>query len=292
MVSPGRRAVATLGSFDGAVRSQTLATRRGVRAVDPDRFVTCCSVDPVSGLLAVVEGDADGIEADSGSTSSAARGFGEVKCGLPIDGDRLQRVYGIREDIGPPRCSTGTTSAVGRRPAVTRTRAPGVPRPRTSIFFRRARARARMVGPCLRGRERGMSPLVPGHPRRNRTAAVTNSERATTTCTRVSATSGHNALVRPRISANGSPNATGSRSCSLVTTASPALRSRTPPCSTVSNPRATSGGTRPPEPGTAVTVARRDSRRPSRRRGRTGRGIPPSGRCAIRARRRARGGPP
>lgn len=79
--------------------SHYLQTETVLEAADrhPDRVIPFCSVDPR--MIFDEEGFRDVIES---YVSSGARGFGELKAGLPIDDDRMCLLYEICEEYDLP----------------------------------------------------------------------------------------------------------------------------------------------------------------------------------------------
>jgi len=64
----------------------------------PDRLIPLCSVDPRMRV-----GGRDGLaEKVGGYVERGARGFGEIKVGLPVDDGRLQRIYDVCAEYDLP----------------------------------------------------------------------------------------------------------------------------------------------------------------------------------------------
>jgi predicted TIM-barrel fold metal-dependent hydrolase len=68
-------------------------------AEHPDRFIPFCNVDP----RMYVQGGRDGFESRIRQwVEQGARGFGEIKVGLPVDHDNLQMIYDICGELDLP----------------------------------------------------------------------------------------------------------------------------------------------------------------------------------------------
>ena len=68
-------------------------------AAHPERFIPFCSVDP---RMNVTGGRDAFVERIRGYVERGARGFGELKAGLPIDHDLMQTLYGIAGEFDLP----------------------------------------------------------------------------------------------------------------------------------------------------------------------------------------------
>lgn len=67
----------------------------------PDRFIPFCSIDPRAHPY-YDDRRTRFVDAIEEYVARGARGFGELKCGLPVDDEQMQRLYGICEDEGLP----------------------------------------------------------------------------------------------------------------------------------------------------------------------------------------------
>lgn len=67
-------------------------------AAYPDRLIPFCSIDPRT----LVYGDEIVAEVLEGYLERGARGFGELKVGMPVDDERLEGVYELCADYGLP----------------------------------------------------------------------------------------------------------------------------------------------------------------------------------------------